>query len=266
MPTWSTPSPSIDVGSSKRSATISPPRNRLQRRSSPTPSPPPSRCMSSRREQTRRAGARSNPLLPRAPSPLGFGRQARIQCRRFPERELVRDTHRYCIARELRRGITAWVPGLGSTADEQGLISRLRPLAVLQAPERHQHRPGREFARPRLLGQVSQIPARALDHAAALHDRCKRHARLLRAHRFDRLGPGAWADARGAPDGLGDADEIPPARDAVARKHHEVRTSLENHAQGKRSLRRALRLRLVRRASALAFLKAWFRFIFCFWF
>src|SRR4051812_26590592 len=91
----------------KRSATISPPRDRLQRRSSPTPSPPPSRCMSSRREQTRRAGARSNPLLRRAPCPLGFGRQARIQCRRFPERELVRDTHRYCIARELRRGITA---------------------------------------------------------------------------------------------------------------------------------------------------------------
>ena len=69
-------------------------------------------------------------------------------------------------------------------------------IALLQPPERHQHRPGRELTRPRLLGQVSQISAGALDHGASLHDRCKRHARLLFAHCFDRLGPSARADAQ----------------------------------------------------------------------
>ena len=61
-----------------------PPRDRLQRRSSPTPSPPPSPFTSSRREQNPRAWARSSPLLRRPPSPLGCGRQARAPCRRFP--------------------------------------------------------------------------------------------------------------------------------------------------------------------------------------
>ena len=84
----------IDVGSSRRSATISPPRNRLQRRSSPTPSPPPSRSTSFRREQNRRACVRSNPLSPRVPSPLGSGRQARAQCRPCPEWEVLRNSRR----------------------------------------------------------------------------------------------------------------------------------------------------------------------------
>src|SRR3954462_1535249 len=139
-------------------------------------------------------------------------------------------------------------------------MSRLPALAVLQSPERHEHRPGRELAPPRLLGQVSQIPARTLDHGAALHDRSKRHARLLRAHHVKRLSPGAWADTESATDSVGDAHEIPPARNAAARKHYEVRTSLENHAQGKRPLGSALRLRPVRVASPLAFSKAWFSF------
>ena len=74
----------FDVGSSRLSATISPPHIRLQRRSSRTPSPPPWHFMSSRRARNRKACARSNPSSPRVPSPLGFGRQARAQCRRFP--------------------------------------------------------------------------------------------------------------------------------------------------------------------------------------
>ena len=79
-----TPSPTNDVGSSKRSATISPHRDRWQRRSSWIPSPPPSPFTSFRRKQNRRAWARSSPSSPRVPSPLGFGRQARAPCRRFP--------------------------------------------------------------------------------------------------------------------------------------------------------------------------------------
>src|SRR4051812_5290595 len=60
-----------------------PHRDRWQRLSSWIPSPPPSPFTSSHREQNRRAWARSSPLLRRAPSPLGSGRQARAPCRRF---------------------------------------------------------------------------------------------------------------------------------------------------------------------------------------
>ena len=71
-----------------------PPRDRLQRRSSRTPSPPPSHFTSSRREQNRRAMRALESLVAESPLPAWVWTAGQGPMPAFPERELLRDTRR----------------------------------------------------------------------------------------------------------------------------------------------------------------------------
>jgi hypothetical protein len=70
----------------------------------------------------------------------------------------------------------------------------LRALPQIGANQGHEHRAEGKGPSPRLLGQITQIAAGALDEGGALQDCGKDHGRVFGAKCLDGFLPGAWAD------------------------------------------------------------------------
>jgi len=70
----------------------------------------------------------------------------------------------------------------------------LGALSQIGADQGHEHRTEGKGSCPRLLGQIAQIAACAIDEGGALQNCGKNHGGIFGTKRLDSLLPGTWAD------------------------------------------------------------------------
>src|SRR5271157_2772955 len=112
----------------------------------------------------------------------------------------------------------------------------LGALSQIGADQGHQHRTEGKGPCPRLLGQIAQIAAGAIDEGGALQNCGKNHGGIFRTKRVDGLLPGTWADPEPGAHQGGGGHEIAPGVDPVGRMLGNVGASVEDHRQGEASL------------------------------
>src|SRR5271165_2527492 len=113
----------------------------------------------------------------------------------------------------------------------------LGALSQIGADQGHEHRTEGKGPCPRLLGQIAQIAAGAIDEGGALQDCGNNDSRVFRTKRLDGLLPGTWADPEPGAHQGGGSHEIAPGVDAGGRMFGNVGTSVEDHRQGEAALR-----------------------------